>query len=88
MLMMHGPKSRRLVVRVTARLRREGGSLIMSIPRNVVRHWKLEAGALLVVRSTERGILLYPRYSLLYISRAQRKQLFGRQPRLDRKASD
>lgn len=75
--MMRGPKSPRLVVRVVARLRRQGGSLIFTVPRNVVRRWKLEAGQLLVVRSTQEGVLLYPRYSLPYITDARRKELFG-----------
>ena len=53
-------KSTRLLVRASVRLRREGGSLIMSIPRHIVRYWKLEPGARLVVRSTRDGILLRP----------------------------
>ena len=63
------PKSSRLVARFSVRLRREGGSLSATIPRYIVRHWKLEAGMRLVVRSTDRGILLFPRYFLPYSSR-------------------
>jgi hypothetical protein len=65
-VMLQGPKSPRLVARFSVRLRREGGSLSVTVPRYVVRHWKLEAGMRLVVRSTDRGILLYPRYFLPY----------------------
>lgn len=65
------PKSPRLVARFSVRLRREGGSLSVTIPRYIVRHWELEAGMRLIVRSTNRGILLYPRYFLPYSSRAE-----------------
>ena len=64
--MLQRPKSPRLVARLSVRLRREGGSLSLTIPRYIVRHWKLEAGARLMVRSTDQGILLYPRYFLPY----------------------
>jgi antitoxin component of MazEF toxin-antitoxin module len=64
--MLQRPKSSRLVTRLSVRLRREGGSLSVTIPRYIVRHWKLEAGMRLVVRSTDRGILLFPRYFLPY----------------------
>jgi antitoxin component of MazEF toxin-antitoxin module len=67
------PKSPRLVARFSVRLRREGGSLSVTIPRYIVRHWKLEAGMRLVVRSTNQGILLYPRYFLPYSSAAAGK---------------
>ena len=67
--MLQRPKSSRLVTRFSVRLRREGGSLSVTIPRYVVRQWKLEAGMRLVVRSTNQGILLYPRYFLPYSSR-------------------
>ncbi|MFN2566876.1 MAG: hypothetical protein ABR499_17905 [Gemmatimonadaceae bacterium] len=60
------PKSRRLIARVSVRLRREGGSLSLTIPRYIVRCWNLEPGARLVVRSTDEGVLLYPRYFLPY----------------------
>ena len=73
---MRIPQSPRLVVRATVKLRPQGGSLVISLPRNVVRDWKLEAGMRLVVRTTENGILLFPRYSLPYISPAQREELF------------
>jgi antitoxin component of MazEF toxin-antitoxin module len=76
--MMQPPKSPRLIVRACVRLRRQGGSLILTVPRNVVRHWKLHAGAALVVRSTDNGILLFPRYTLPYTSAERRKELFGR----------
>lgn len=39
----------------------------MTIPRYITRKWKLEPGSRLVVRSTERGILLYPRYFLPFL---------------------
>jgi len=39
----------------------------MTIPRYIARHWKLEPGVRLIVRSTDRGILLYPRYFLPYV---------------------
>ena len=61
------PKSRRLVARISVRLRREGGSLSMTVPRYIVRHWNLEPGARLVVRSTDEGVLLYPRYFAPYV---------------------
>ncbi|MGQ0712828.1 MAG: AbrB/MazE/SpoVT family DNA-binding domain-containing protein [Gemmatimonadaceae bacterium] len=64
--MPQGPKSPRLVARFSVRVRREGGSLSMTIPRYIARHWKLEPGVRLVVRSTDKGILLYPRYFLPY----------------------
>jgi len=38
----------------------------MTIPRHIVRHWKLEPGARLVLRATDEGVLLYPRYFLPY----------------------
>src|SRR5687768_2369804 len=63
---MQRPKSHRLVARISVLLRREGGSLSITIPRHIVRHWKLEAGARLVLRSTDEGILLYPRYFAPY----------------------
>lgn len=66
--MPQGPRSPRLVARFSVRIRREGGSLSMTIPRYIARHWKLEAGMRLVVRSTDRGILLYPRYFLPYVA--------------------
>jgi antitoxin component of MazEF toxin-antitoxin module len=72
LLMPHGPKSPRLVARVSVRVRREGGSLSMTIPRYIARHWKLEPGARLIVRSTQEGILLYPRYFLPYSRSASR----------------
>ena len=69
--MLGRPKSHRLVARPSARLRREGGSLCITIPRHIVRHWKLEAGALLVIRTTDEGILLYPRYFFPYTELAK-----------------
>jgi hypothetical protein len=60
------PKSPRLVARFSVRLRREGGSLSMTIPRHIVRDWKLEPGVRLVLRSTDEGVLLHPRYFLPY----------------------
>jgi antitoxin component of MazEF toxin-antitoxin module len=66
------PKSPRLIARFSVRLRREGGSLSITIPRHVVRHWELEPGARLVLRSTDAGILLYPRYFLPYVDPAVR----------------
>jgi antitoxin component of MazEF toxin-antitoxin module len=57
------------VARISVRVRREGGSLSLTMPRYIVRHWKLEAGTRLVVRSTKLGILLYPRYFLPYSRR-------------------
>lgn len=48
--------------RYAARLRREGGSLSLTIPRYIVRHWELRAGDDLLVRSTEEGIFLTPRF--------------------------
>lgn len=68
------PKSPRLVARISVRLRREGGSLSLTIPRYIVRHWKLEPGMRLVVRSTKYGILLYPRYFLPYSSRLKHRE--------------
>ena len=72
--MLQQPKSSRLVARFSVRLRREGGSLSVTIPRYIVRHWKLEPGMRLVVRSTKHGILLYPRYFLPYSSWRRREQ--------------
>jgi hypothetical protein len=34
----------------------------MTIPRYLVRSWKLEPGQWLVLRSSEEGIVLRPRY--------------------------
>jgi antitoxin component of MazEF toxin-antitoxin module len=64
--MLQRPKSPRLVARFSVRIRCEGGSLSMTIPRYIARHWKLEPGTRLIVRSTDRGVLLYPRYFLPY----------------------
>jgi hypothetical protein len=60
--MLEHPKTPRLRVRLSVRVRRQGGSLVITIPRYITRKWNLEPGSRLVVRSTERGILLYPRY--------------------------
>ena len=68
------PKSPRLVVRFSVLIRREGGSLSMTIPRHVVRRWNLERGQRLVVRSTDEGILLYPRYFMPYSRELRRKK--------------
>ena len=57
---MAPPKSPRLVARLSVKLRREGGSLSVTIPRHVVRKWKLEPGQRLAVKSTQEGVLLYP----------------------------
>jgi hypothetical protein len=38
----------------------------MTIPRHIVRDWKLEPGVRLVLRSTDEGVLLHPRYFLPY----------------------
>jgi hypothetical protein len=72
--MCQGPKNSRLVTRVSVRLRREGGSLSVTIPRYIVRHWTLEAGMRLVVRYTDRGILFYPRYFLPYSQSRQKDE--------------
>lgn len=72
--MLQPPKSSRLVARFSVRLRREGGSLSVTIPRYIVRHWKLEAGMRLVVRSTDRGILLFPRDFLPYSGRLRHRR--------------
>ena len=55
-------------VRYAARLRREGGSLSLTMPRYIVRQWRLKAGDNLLVRSTEEGILLSPRFPSVGIS--------------------
>jgi hypothetical protein len=34
----------------------------MTIPKHIVRAWKLEHGTRLVVQSTDQGILLFPRF--------------------------
>jgi len=68
------PKSSRLITRFSVRLRREGGSLSVTIPRYIVRHWTLEAGMRLVVRSTNQGILLFPRYFLPYSNRLRHRR--------------
>jgi len=52
----------RMRVRMSIVLRKEGGSLSMTIPRSVVRKWKLQPKSRLLIRSTDEGILLYPRY--------------------------
>ena len=57
-------KHPRMRARFSVLIRREGGSLSMTIPRFIVRKWKLEPRARLIVRSTDEGILLYPRYPL------------------------
>ena len=51
----------RLVTRLSVRLRKEGGSLSLTVPRYIARKWRLEPGHRLIVRSTDEGILLYPR---------------------------
>lgn len=68
------PKSARLVARPSVLIRREGGSLSMTIPVHVVRKWKLEPGQRLVVRTTDEGILLYPRYFMPYSRRILREK--------------
>jgi antitoxin component of MazEF toxin-antitoxin module len=52
----------RVVVRFTVRVRREGGSLSLTIPRHIVRHLGLESGDELIARMTEDGIVLRPQY--------------------------
>lgn len=52
----------RFFFRYAARLRREGGSLSLTMPRYIVRQWQLEAGDDMLVRSTEEGILMTPRF--------------------------
>ena len=59
-------------MRVTVRLRREGGSLSVTVPCHIVRQWKLKAGDRLLVRSSDEGILIYPRYFAPYSARAWR----------------
>jgi hypothetical protein len=39
----------------------------MTVPRHVVRAWKLEHGTRLVVQSTDHGILLFPRFFLPFV---------------------
>ena len=34
----------------------------MTIPKHIVRAWKLEHGTRLVVQTTDQGILLFPRF--------------------------
>jgi antitoxin component of MazEF toxin-antitoxin module len=51
----------RWVFRWTARLRREGGSLSFTIPRNLVRGLRLEAGDEMVVGREDDGILMRPK---------------------------
>ena len=60
------PQTRRPHLRARAT---RGGSLSITIPRYIVRHWKLKAGMRLVVRSTDARDLLYPRYFLPYSRR-------------------
>lgn len=65
--MFEHPKTPRLRVRLSVCARPQGGSLVITIPRYITRKWKLEPGSRLVVRSTERGILLYPRYFIPFL---------------------
>lgn len=62
--MRRGP---RFVFRYAARLRREGGSLAITVPRYIVRRWRLEPGDELLIRSTEEGILMAPRFPDAYV---------------------
>lgn len=57
-------RSERLVARLSVVVRKEGGSLSLTVPRHVVRKWRLKAGDRLMVRTTDEGILLYPRHPL------------------------
>jgi AbrB family looped-hinge helix DNA binding protein len=52
----------RFVFRWSTRVRREGGSLSITIPRYVARRLGLKPGDELLVRLTEEGIVLRPRY--------------------------
>ncbi len=79
------PKSPRLVVRRSVRLRREGGSLSITVPCHIVRQWKLKAGDRLVLRSSDEGILIYPHYFMPYSHRAWRAR--RAQARADREAA-
>lgn len=54
-------------MKLTVRARRQGGSLVITIPRYIARKWKLEPGTRLVVRSTDQGILLFPRYFIPFL---------------------
>jgi len=60
--MIRPPKSPRLRARFSVRVRQHGGSLSMTIPRHIVRAWKLEHGSMLAIQSTDQGILLFPRF--------------------------
>lgn len=66
------PKSPRLRVRLSVLLRREGGSISMTVPRYITRKWNLNPGDRMLVRSTDEGILLCPRYFLPYVRRRRR----------------
>jgi hypothetical protein len=52
----------------------------MTVPRYVVRAWKLEPGARLIVRTTQEGILLYPRYFFPYTRRKRSKARHASEP--------
>ena len=78
-------KSPRLIVRFLVRLRREGGSISMTVPVHVVRKWKLRPGAALVLRSTDEGILLYPTFFGPFLKRPRFKnQPYPPQPLMPR----
>jgi hypothetical protein len=68
-------KSPRLIVRHLVRLRREGGSISMTVPVHIVRKWKLRPGAALVLRSTDEGILLYPSFFGPFLKRPRRSRV-------------
>jgi AbrB family looped-hinge helix DNA binding protein len=50
----------RLVVRWTVRVRKEGGSQSITIPKHLVRRLGIAPGDRLIARLTEDGILLRP----------------------------
>lgn len=52
----------RFVFRWRVRIRREGGSLSLTIPRYLVRRMQLSAGEDLIARLTEDGLLFRPVY--------------------------
>ena len=52
----------RFVFRSTTRVRREGGSLSITIPRYIAQRLDLRPGEELIVRLTDEGIVLRPVY--------------------------
>jgi antitoxin component of MazEF toxin-antitoxin module len=70
-------------VRYAVRLRREGGSLSLTLPRYITRKWLLVPGDELLAKSTEDGILLCPRFLRPGTTPEYVRSLSGERRRID-----